>query len=915
MTNEVQAPIVLVDGSSYLYRAFHAMYKADLRTQSGQPTGAVRGVISMLKSLQKQYPKSMIAVIFDAKGKTFRDDIYSEYKAQRPPMPDDLRLQIEPVHDIIRAMGMPLICVSGVEADDVIGTYAVQATQEKLDVVISTGDKDMAQLVNQHVTLVNTMTETLMDVDGVKEKFGIPPELIIDFLALVGDKVDNIPGVAGVGEKTALALLQGIGSIEAIYQNLDRIPSLEFRGAKKMADKLVTEKDMALLSYELATIKCDVELEDSVSQLTTQPANNEVLERWFTELEFKTWANELSSSERSAVDELTTPAMEVSYETVLTQEKLDAWLTKINSAESFAFDTETTSLNFMKAEVVGVSLSVKSGEACYIPLAHDYEGAPEQLNREDVLASLKPYLELNNEGSNAKVIGQNLKYDAHVLRHYGIELSAIKADTMIMSYVLNSTLTKHNMDALSLKYLGVKTVKFEDIAGKGKKQLSFNQIALDTAAFYAAEDADITFRLYEKLKPMLAENTKLQALYDELELPLVQVLTQVEHQGVALDADKLFEQSQFLDAIITQLEQQAFNVAGEEFNLNSPKQLQQILFEKLEIPILKKTPKGQPSTAEPVLQELANDFELPNIIMQFRSLSKLKSTYTDALPVQINSTTQRVHTSYHQAVTATGRLSSSDPNLQNIPIRTEEGRKVRQAFIAASGKKLIAADYSQIELRIMAHLSKDKGLITAFNEGLDVHKATAAEVFAVELDEVTSDQRRSAKAINFGLIYGMSAFGLAKQLKINRNEAQRYIDAYFERYTGVQDYMDAIRAQAHADGFVETLRGRRLYLPEINAKNKMLQQAAERTAINAPMQGTAADIIKQAMLDIAKWITEADIDVTLLMQVHDELVFEVAEGDVEKASQMIKEIMESAMQLNVPLLVELGVGDNWDEAH
>ncbi len=922
MATQTQAPIVLVDGSSYLYRAFHAMYKADLRTQSGQPTGAVRGVISMLKSLEKQYPDSVIAVIFDAKGKTFRDDIYPEYKAQRPPMPDDLRLQIEPVHEIIKAMGMPLICVPGVEADDVIGTYAAQATQAKLDVVVSTGDKDMAQLVNSHVTLVNTMTETVMDVAGVNEKFGIPPELIIDFLALMGDKVDNIPGVAGVGEKTALALLQGLGSIDDIYNNLDAVPALGFRGSKKMPEKLAAEKDMALLSYELATIKCDLELEQNITQLANSPADKNALTTWFTDLEFKTWVAELSDGAAEAVSQAsveTEPAahktIETEYETVLTQAQFDGWVEKITAAEYFAFDTETTSLDFMKAEIVGISVSVEVGKAAYIPFTHNYEGAPQQLDRVAVLSTLKPLLTLNAARDNAKVIGQNLKYDAHVLKHYNIDLTAIKADTMIMSYVVNSTASRHNMDALSHKYLGVKTVKFEDIAGKGKKQLSFNQIDLEQAAHYAAEDADMTLRLFEVLQPLLVKDTKLRKLYDELELPLLSVLGDVEHTGVTLDADKLFEQSQDLDAKITQLEQQAFDLAGEEFNLSSPKQLQVILFEKLELPILKKTPKGQPSTAEPILQELANDYELPNIIMQFRSLAKLKSTYTDALPIQINPKTQRVHTSYHQAVTATGRLSSSDPNLQNIPIRTDEGRKVRQAFIAPVGKKLIAADYSQIELRIMAHLSADAGLLKAFNAGLDVHKATAAEVFGVSLDDVDSDQRRSAKAINFGLIYGMSAFGLAKQLKINRHEAQRYIDAYFERYTGVETYMNNIRAQAHEDGYVETLRGRRLYLPEINAKNKMMQQAAERTAINGPMQGTAADIIKQAMLDIADWIRETTLDVTLLMQVHDELVFEVAEVDVERASTSIKQIMEAAIPLDVPLLVELGVGDNWDEAH
>lgn len=918
-----KAPIVLVDGSSYLYRAFHAMYKADLRNKEGFPTGAVRGVVSMLRSLQNDYPGSVIAVIFDAKGKTFRDEIYPQYKAQRPPMPDDLRLQIEPVHKIIEAMGLPLIVIDGVEADDVIGTYAAQATEAQLDVVVSTGDKDMAQLVNQHVTLVNTMTETVMDVDGVIEKFGIPPELIIDFLALMGDKVDNIPGVAGVGEKTALALLQGLGSLDSIYANLDKVPDLGFRGAKKMPEKLMAEKDNALLSYELATIKCDLDLPVDVLSLEHKTLNKAALLDWFEKLEFKSWLAELNGDQaatdanRSDAEHDSVPATVIAknYQTIVTQDEFEMWLEKLKQADYFAFDTETTSLHAMEAKLVGISVSVAAGEAAYIPLAHDYLGAPEQLSLDVVLAELKPLLQLNDEGSNRKVVGQNLKYDAHVLEHYDIDLTAIKADTMLMSYVLNSTGSKHNMDALADKYLGLTTIKFEDVAGKGKKQLTFNQIELEQAAEYAAEDADVTLRLYEVLQPLLDNEASLQSLYMELEQPLLSVLEQIEHQGVFLDQDKLVIQSRQLAETMQALQEQAFGLAGEEFNLSSPKQLQAILFEKLELPVIKKTPKGQPSTAEPVLQELAQDYELPQVIMQYRSLSKLKSTYTDALPEQIHPTTGRIHTSYHQAVTATGRLSSSDPNLQNIPIRTDEGRKVRQAFVAPEGKKIIAADYSQIELRIMAHLSNDPGLIHAFTEGLDVHRATAAEVFGEALEDVTNDQRRNAKAINFGLIYGMSAFGLAKQLKLGRNEAQEYIDAYFERYTGVLEYMNNIRAKAHDDGYVETLRGRRLYLPEINAKNKMLQQAAERTAINGPMQGTAADIIKQAMLDVSAWQKETELDVALIMQVHDELVFEVATDDVDEACAAIKRIMESAAKLLVPLVVDVGVGDNWDEAH
>jgi len=916
MTEINSSPIVLVDGSSYLYRAFHAMYKADLRNAAGFPTGAVRGVTSMLRSLQKEYPHSVIAVIFDAKGKTFRDDIYPEYKAQRPPMPDDLRLQIEPVHEIIKAMGMPLICEPGVEADDVIGTYARQASEKGLEVVVSTGDKDMAQLVTEHVTLVNTMTETVMDIDGVKEKFGVGPELIIDFLALMGDKVDNIPGVAGVGEKTALALLQGLGSLESIYQNLDKVPDLGFRGAKKMPEKLEAEKANALLSYELATIKCDVELDHHLEDLKQNEVDTKVLETWFTELEFKTWLNDLST-DTSAEAVVEKVAIETHYETVFSEEDLEKWLAKLAKADYFAFDTETTSLNVMQADLVGISLSVKAGEACYIPLGHDYIGAPEQLDKAYVLDKLRPYLEGIEGAKQAKVIGQNLKYDAHILENQGVSLRAIKGDTMLMSYMLNSVASRHDMDSLSQKYLDIKTIKFEDIAGKGKKQLTFNQIELEQASEYAAEDADITLRLYEALSPLLdaADQKNQQTLYHELELPLSQVLMRIEHQGVCLDRALLAKQSAEIEANTKALAQQAYDLAGEEFNLSSPKQLQAILFEKLELPVIKKTPKGQPSTAEPVLQELAHDYELPSVIMQYRSLTKLKSTYTDALPLQINDKTQRVHTSYHQAVTATGRLSSSDPNLQNIPIRSEEGRKVRKAFVAPAGKKIIAADYSQIELRIMAHLSGDQGLLNAFTQGLDVHKATAAEVFDCSLEDVGADERRKAKAINFGLIYGMSAFGLAKQLGLGRNEAQSYIDTYFERYTGVKTYMDNIRAKAHHEGYVETLRGRRLYLPDINARNKMQQQAAERTAINAPMQGTAADIIKQAMLDIDQWIAETELDVTVLMQVHDELVFEVAEADVDAASEKIKAIMESAASLAVPLVVDVGLGDNWDEAH
>lgn len=907
------APLVLVDGSSYLYRAFHAMYQADLRTSSGAPVGAVRGVTSMMRRLVKDYPDSHIAVIFDAKGKTFRDEIYSEYKAQRPPMPDDLRPQVEPIHNIMRAMGFPLLVVEGVEADDVIGTLAAQATERGMDVVISTGDKDMAQLVNQHVTLVNTMSETVMDVAGVNEKFGIPPELIIDYLALMGDKVDNIPGVPGVGAKTALALLQGLGGLDAIYGDLEAVRSLEFRGAKKMPEKLADNRELAFLSYELATIKLDVELEQGPEDLKTTAPNNAALLALYTELEFKGWIAELSgvgaASETDDTAEVET--LVTDYQMLLTEAELMPWLERLKTAELFAFDTETTSLEYMQAQLVGVSFAIEPGEAAYVPCGHDYMGAPEQISRERLIELLKPLL----EDESRKKVGQNLKYDKNVLANYDIDLRGIEFDTMLESYSLDSIGSRHEMDSLAQKYLGVKTTKFEDIAGKGAKQLRFNQIKLEDAAPYAAEDADITLRLHQTLWAKLEGISGPEKIFNTLEMPLVSVLSRIERNGALVDGNVLGLQSVELSDRLSELEKQAFELAGEEFNLSSPKQLGVILFEKLELPVIKKTPKGAPSTAEAVLQELALDYELPQVLMEYRGLAKLKSTYTDKLPQMIDPATGRIHTSYHQAVTATGRLSSSDPNLQNIPIRTEEGRRVRQAFIARKGYKMLAADYSQIELRIMAHLSGDDGLVSAFAEGLDVHKATAAEVFGVELETVTVEMRRRAKAINFGLIYGMSAFGLAKQLDIGRYEAQEYIDTYFERYPGVQEYMDRVRAQAHDDGYVETLQGRRLYLPEINASNKMKQQAAERTAINAPMQGTAADIIKAAMIAVDKWLMEENIDALLIMQVHDELVLEVADADVEKVSAKLCELMENAATLDVPLLVEAGVGDNWDEAH
>ena len=904
-------PLILVDGSSYLYRAFHAMYKADLRTSTGMPVGAVRTVTTMLKSLCSEYEGSTVAVIFDAKGKTFRDDIYPEYKAQRPPMPDDLRQQIQPIHDIIDAMGLPRIVIDGVEADDVIGTLAHQANEKGIEVIISTGDKDMAQLVTEHVTLINTMTDTVMDCAGVEEKFGIGPELIIDYLALMGDKVDNIPGVPGVGEKTTLGLLQGIGSLDAIYGDLDKVATLGFRGAKTMSKKLIENKDSAYLSYTLATIKLDVELDFTVDSLAMAPANHDDLMALFHNLEFKTWVNELASGGSllgsPAKDK---PEIEKHYEIVLDEATFNQWLEKIQQAELTAFDTETTSLNYMEARMVGVCVSVTPGEAAYIPFGHTYLDAPEQLDQDWVLAQLKPWLESDDH----KKVGQNLKYDRSVLLNHGITLKGIAFDTMLESYVLDS-LGRHDMDTLAEKYLGEKTIKFEDIAGKGAKQLTFDQIAVEEAGPYAAEDADITLRLHQEIWPQVEKEEGLNQILNELEQPLLTILSDIERGGVLVDAKVLGQQSIELGERLKTLEEQAYVLADQEFNLGSTKQLGEILFNKLELPVIKKTPKGQPSTAEAVLEELANDYELPALIMEHRSLSKLKNTYTDKLPQMINPATGRIHTSYHQAVTATGRLSSSDPNLQNIPIRTEEGRKVRHAFIAPAGYKLVAADYSQIELRIMAHLSGDEGLCNAFAQGLDVHKATAAEVFGVSLDEVSTDQRRSAKAINFGLIYGMSAFGLAKQLDIGRHQAQEYIDLYFARYPSVLEYMDSAKETAKADGYVQTLWGRRLHLPDINASNGMRRQGAERAAINAPMQGTAADIIKKAMIDVQAWLSNDKVDARIVMQVHDELVLEVAEDQLDTVVPKLQQLMSDAAALDVPLLVEAGVGDNWEQAH
>ena len=923
---DTTTPLILVDGSSYLYRAYHAL--PPLTNSKGKPTGAVKGVINMMRRLQKDYPDSTHVVVFDAKGKTFRDEIYTEYKANRPPMPDDLREQIAPIHQIIEAMGMPMLIIDGVEADDVIGTLAVQATAAKQAVVISTGDKDIAQLVNEHITLINTMNNSAMDREGVIEKFGIPPELIIDYLALLGDKSDNIPGVPGVGEKTALGLLQGIGSLDDIYANLDDVAGLAFRGAKTMSPKLVDNKELAYLSYKLATIKTDVEMPMHLSELKNGEPDKAALLSLFKDMEFKTWIDEAqtnsqtkpaASAEAPVTDELDdlvaapvdTPVIVKDYQVVLTEQDLAIWIEKIKAADLVAMDTETTSLDYMRAQLVGVSLSTAPGEACYIPFAHDYMGAPEQLIPEFVLESLKPYF----EDPALPKVGQNLKYDMSVLAQHGITLRGIAFDTMLESYVLDSVASRHDMDSLALNYLGEETLKFADVAGKGAAQLTFNQVVLEQAGPYAAEDADITLRLHQTLWPRVAAEPTLKKVFEDIELPLVPVLSRIERTGALVDDTLLFQQSQELSARLGELETEAWELAGQQFNLASPKQLGEILFEKLQIPVLKKTAKGAPSTKEEVLQELALDYPLPKVLLEHRGLAKLKSTYTDKLPTMINSVTGRIHTSYHQSGTATGRLSSSDPNLQNIPIRSAEGRRVRQAFIAVPGCKLVAADYSQIELRIMAHLSEDPSLLAAFSAGQDIHRATAAEVFGVEADEVTIDQRRSAKAINFGLIYGMSAFGLARQLGINRKQAAEYIELYFTRYPGVQNYMNTIRHTAAENGFVETVFGRRLYLPEINASNGMRRQAAERTAINAPMQGTAADIIKLAMVNVHNWLEDSDLTSKIIMQVHDELVLEVPESEMDEVKKGLNDLMQSAAELLVPLVVDIGVGDNWDEAH
>ncbi|KKZ52819.1 DNA polymerase I [Haemophilus haemolyticus] len=928
-------PLVLVDGSSYLYRAFHAF--PPLTNTAGEPTGAMYGVLNMLKSLISQVQPTHIAVVFDAKGKTFRDEMFEQYKSHRPPMPDDLRKQIQPLHDMIRALGIPLLVVEGVEADDVIGTLALQASRLGKKVLISTGDKDMAQLVDDNIMLINTMNNSLLDCEGVIEKYGIPPELIIDYLALMGDSADNIPGVAGVGEKTALGLLQGIGSMAEIYANLEKVAELPIRGAKKLGEKLLAEKNNADLSYTLATIKTDVELNVTTDELLLGESKNDQLIEYFARYEFKRWLNEVMNGADSITQtteqpvkmnqyQATSPAQNsvgnseventpkiqidrTKYETLLTQADLTRWIEKLNAAKLIAVDTETDSLDYMSANLVGISFALENGEAAYLPLQLDYLDAPKTLEKSTALAAIKPIL----ENPDIHKIGQNIKFDESIFARHGIELQGVEFDTMLLSYTLNST-GRHNMDDLAKRYLGHETIEFESIAGKGKGQLTFNQIPLEQATEYAAEDADVTMKLQQALWLKLQEEPTLVELYKTMELPLLHVLSRMERTGVLIDSDALFMQSNEIASRLTALEEQAYALAGQPFNLASTKQLQEILFDKLGLPVLQKTPKGAPSTNEEVLEELAYSHELPKILVEHRGLSKLKSTYTDKLPQMVNSQTGRVHTSYHQAVTATGRLSSSDPNLQNIPIRNEEGRRIRQAFIAREGYSIVAADYSQIELRIMAHLSGDQGLINAFSQGKDIHRSTAAEIFGVSLDEVTSEQRRNAKAINFGLIYGMSAFGLSRQLGISRPDAQKYMDLYFQRYPGVQQFMTDIREKAKVQGYVETLFGRRLYLPDINSSNAMRRKGAERVAINAPMQGTAADIIKRAMIKIDEVIRH-DPDIEMIMQVHDELVFEVRSEKVEFFREQIKQHMEAAAELVVPLIVEVGVGQNWDKAH
>ena len=903
---EHHAPVVLVDGSSYLFRAFYAL--PDLRTTSGHPTGAIRGVISMLRRLAKDYPDSPLAVVFDAPGKTFRDDMYSEYKANRSAMPDDLREQIAPIHEMIKAMGLPLVSIAGVEADDVIGTYAAQATALQRQTVISTGDKDMAQLVTPFVTLVNTMTETTMDAGGVKDKFGVGPELIVDYLALMGDTVDNIPGVPKVGPKTAAKWLNEFGSLDELMARADEVKG-------KVGENLRESLEQLPLSRALTQIKCDVELPLTFEDLVPQQADTESLAQFYGQFEFKSWQQEIDDTavlpDTMVPAPAAAPAVETEYEVILDEAHLQQWITLLEAQELIAVDTETTSIDYMRAELVGFSFAISPGKAAYLPVAHDYPGAPDQVSLAAALQALKPVL----ENSAIAKVGQNLKYDMSVLARYGLQVMGPLHDTMLQSYVLNSVATRHNMDALAAFYLDRKTIHFEDVAGKGAKQLTFNQVPLETAGDYAAEDADVTLQLHHCLFPQLQAQSGLLHVYNNIDMPLVPILSEVERQGTLVDGRMLKQHGAELADRLNEITQQVWVLADENFNLDSPKQLQSILYEKMALPVLKKTPGGQPSTAEAVLIDLAQDYELPQLILTYRSLAKLKSTYADKLPLDIHPETGRIHTSYHQAVAATGRLSSSDPNLQNIPIRNTEGRRIRQAFVAPPGRVVLAADYSQIELRIMAHLSGDAGLTEAFAQNQDIHRTTAAEVFGLAPDDVADEQRRSAKAINFGLIYGMSAFGLAKQLNISRGLAADYIDRYFDRYPGVLRYMEETKAIAAEQGFVETVFGRRLYLPEINTKSVPRRQAAERTAINAPMQGTAADIIKLAMIAVQEWLPISGLAADMILQVHDELVFEVAEKDVDELNLGVIERMSAAAALSVPLVVDTGIGENWDQAH
>jgi DNA polymerase-1 len=889
-------PLVLIDGSSYLYRAFHAL--PSLTNSKGQPTGAIFGVLNMIRRLIKDYHPSQIAVVFDAKGKTFRHDLYPEYKAHRPPMPDELIAQIKYLHEIISAMGLPLLIIEGVEADDVIATLAKQASEQKVDTIISTCDKDLAQLVNEHVTLINTMSKTSLDIEGVKNKFGVTPKQIVDYLTLIGDTSDNIPGVAKVGPKTAVKWLQQYNSLQEVIQHADEIPG-------KIGENLRQVITDLPLFKKLITVDCDVKLPINLQDIVLQAKDKKQLIKLYKELEFKGLLAEVLAEENN----LTSPDKQ--YNTVLSEKDFNDLLKILQANDLIAFDIETTDLNYMSAEIVGLSFAVEPHKAYYLPVVHDYAGAPTQLDRSEVLQKLKPLL----EDANKLKVGQNLKYDQEVLANYNIDLQGIAFDTMLESYVLDNTTSRHNLDALALKYLGHKNISYEEIAGKGAKQIPFSQVSIEQATDYAAEDADIALQLHQHFWPKINEDDKLKKVFNTIDMPLLNVLSRIERYGVLIDAKVLQQQSDEISARLLSLEQEAFELAGCGFNLDSPKQLQEIFYTKLGLPILKRTPKGQPSTTEPILQELALDFSLPKLILEYRSLSKLKSTYTDKLPLQINAKTGRIHTSYQQTVTSTGRLASSNQNLQKIQIRTLEGKRVRQAFIAAKNYKILSADYSQIELHLMAHFSQDKNLLNAFKNNVDIHNATAAQVFGVALDQVTSEQRRKAKAINFGLIYGISAFGLARQLGIDRAAAQIYIDAYFKQYPDVYAYMQKTCKIAHQQGYVETLFGRRLFINEINSSNKQRQKAAERAAINAPLQGTAADIIKLAMIDVDQWMQKTDIRAHMIMQVHDELVFEVHPDDIETAQQNISKLMTNVVKLSLPLVVDIGIGDNWEKAH